>query len=231
MIPVPGGSVTIADPTADGGERVIEVAPFWMGKSEVTWDEYDVYQLGLDVEPMLRAGIDAESRPSKPYGAPDWGFGHFGFATLSVTYQAVSRYAAWLAELTGKGYRLPTLAEWQHACRLGVGDAKIDDDYLEAHVWYQYNTDRAAELTASKEPDRLGLYDMLGNVGEWVSNPDGNPGLAGGTFRYAAEALHCGALDEQKPSWNATDPQFPKSSWWLSDGFFVGFRLARDGDR
>lgn len=231
MVPVPGGTVTVVDPTTDDGERVVEVAPFWIGKTEVTWDEYDVFQLGLDLEPTMRANLDAESRPSKPYGAPDWGFGHFGFATLSVTYQAVTKYAEWLSELTGKGYRLPTLAEWQHACRLGVGDAAIDDDYLETHVWYSYNTDRATELTASKEPDRLGLFDMLGNAGEWVSNPGGEPGLAGGTYREDAEELHCGVLAPQRSSWNATDPQFPKSSWWLSDGFFVSFRIARDGDR
>jgi len=229
MIPVPAGVVTVVDGEAEGDERVVEVAPFWIGKTEVTWDEYDVFQLGLDVEPMLRQGIDAASRPSKPYGAPDWGFGHFGFATLSVTYQAVTRYAEWLSELTEKGYRLPTLAEWQHACRLGVGEAQIDGEYLEAHAWYADNTDRATEKTGTKQTDQLGLFDMLGNAGEWVSNPGGNPGLHGGTYRDPASGIHCDSRAEQRPSWNSTDPQFPKSSWWLSDGFFVGFRLARDG--
>jgi len=51
MMPVSGGAVTIPDPAAPDGERVVEVAPFWMGKTEVTWDEFDIWLLGLDREP------------------------------------------------------------------------------------------------------------------------------------------------------------------------------------
>src|SRR2546430_10901317 len=86
MIPVPGGTVTLDSPT---GRRVVAVAPFWMGKTEVTWDEYDVWVYRLDVAAAAAApggsdSADATARPSRPYGAPDRGFGHHGYAALAM---------------------------------------------------------------------------------------------------------------------------------------------------
>src|SRR5688572_1411082 len=51
--------------------------PFYIGRTEVTWDMYDVFALGLD-RPGDRGGADAIARPSQPYGAPDEGWGHAG---------------------------------------------------------------------------------------------------------------------------------------------------------
>ena len=239
MMPVPGGTVTIADPEAPGGERVIEVSPLWMGKTEVTWDEFDVWLLGLDTEPERRAGIDAESRPSRPYGAPDRGFGHAGFAAISVTFHAAESYAEWLSTKTGKHYRLPTWAEWQLACLANLetdGGTRPAGDLgtpkpteLDAQAWHGGNASRTMHAVATKAPGVLGIFDMLGNAGEWASNPDGNPALHGSTYRDDPGDVSCAARATQDRSWNERDPQIPQSSWWLSDGPFAGFRLVRDG--
>lgn len=240
MMPVAGGAVTITDPEAPGGERVVEVEPFWIGKTEVAWDEFDVWMLGLDTEPERRAGIDAEARPSRPYGAPDRGFGHAGFAAISVTFDAARSYAEWLAEKTDRRYRLPSWAEWQLACLADLGSddvvqpanrrGTLGPAALEAQAWHGGNASRTTHPLATKAPGALGLFDMLGNVGEWASNAGGNPALHGGTYRDDPADVHCGARAEQERSWNERDPQIPKSSWWLSDGPFAGFRLARAGD-
>ncbi len=238
MIPVAGGSLAVAD--AADAESVLAVGDFWIGKTEVTWDEYDVWQLGLDHEPADRRRIDADSRPSRPYGAPDWGFGHSGFATLSVTAHAAEEYARWLSEKTGKNYRLPTAEEWRYACSMGIGAAvagvqapaartgALDPEYLDAVAWYAGNADRATHGVASKQPDALGIYDMLGNAGEWARDAAGVAALHGGSYRDEVAAVHCGAGAEQTRAWNSTDPQLPKSTWWLSDGPFAGFRIVRD---
>ena len=80
MVPVPGGTVTL------NGQSV-EVKPFLIGRTEVTWDMYDVYALGLD-EPKGGGGTDAVARPSQPYGAPDYGWGHAGYPAISIARPA-----------------------------------------------------------------------------------------------------------------------------------------------
>src|SRR5947207_15485993 len=86
--------------------------PFWIGKTEVTWDEYDVWAFRLDLTPQERSsGVDATARPSRPYGAPDRGFGHHGYPALAMTHFAAQTYFAWLSTKTGKRYRLPTRSE------------------------------------------------------------------------------------------------------------------------
>jgi formylglycine-generating enzyme required for sulfatase activity len=240
MVPVRGGLLAAADAANPNASGVLVVGDFWIGKTEVTWDEYDVWQLGLDHEPAERRRIDAESRPSRPYGAPDWGFGHSGFATVSVTIHAADEYARWLAEKTGKNYRLPTAEEWRYACSMGAvagvqtsaagppRTGAIDAEYLDAVAWYAVNADRATHAVASKQPDALGIYDLLGNAGEWARDAASVAALYGGSYRDEAAAIHCGAGAVRTRAWNSTDPQLPKSTWWLSDGPFAGFRIARD---
>ncbi len=59
-----------------------------MSKTEVTWDAYDVFAFKLDMTEEQRAkGVDAASRPSNPYGAPDRGMGHQGYPAVSLTYK------------------------------------------------------------------------------------------------------------------------------------------------
>ena len=69
LVPIPGGSLSVANPENLDIERILEVDDIWIGKTEVTWEEYDVWQLGLDHVPAKRRQINTESRPSRPYGA------------------------------------------------------------------------------------------------------------------------------------------------------------------
>jgi len=121
MIPVPGGTVTLDTPQ---GPRTVSVGPFWIGKTEVTWDEYDIWAFRLDLAGRVPTdSIDAVSRPSRPYGAPDRGFGHQGYPAIGMTYFAAQTYCAWLSAKTGKRYRLATDVEWSRAVQAGLGAA------------------------------------------------------------------------------------------------------------
>jgi formylglycine-generating enzyme required for sulfatase activity len=226
MVPVPGGTVTVAGQT-------VEVKPFLIGRTEVTWDMYDVFSLGLDT-PKSGEGADAVARPSQPYGAPDSGWGHAGYPVISVTRSAAQAFAAWLSAKTGKKYRLPTEAEWAQAAALAAGKGTVAADRIEALAWHRGNASARTHPVATKAADALGLFDLFGNAAEWVTTGPGGPGkndtlvTRGGSFRDGPATLGPGARAVQDESWNERDPQLPKSRWWLSDGPFVGFRLVRE---
>jgi formylglycine-generating enzyme required for sulfatase activity len=225
MVQVPSGSVTV-----DG--KPVTVAPFAIGRTEVTWDLYDVFALGLNAQSKSGAkpGADALARPSQPYGAPDYGWGHAGYPAICITRTAAEAFVEWLSATTGKPYRLPTDAEWTHAAQLAAGGRTLDATQRSAIAWHAGNADAKTHPVASKKPDGIGLFDLFGNAAEWVATGSERLLTRGGSFRDPADAVGPAARAEQDDSWNDRDPQLPKSRWWLSDGPFVGFRLALSGE-
>lgn len=198
-----------------------DVPPLYWGRTEVTWDMYDVYALGLDSAAPKPAGVDAIGKPSNPYGAPDYGWGHAGYPAMSVTRQAAESFTKWLSLKTGREYRLPTDAEWQHAAILAWAGRSADDV-----AWHAGNAGMVTRAVAKRAPDALGLFDLFGNVGEWVTTAEGTLVLRGGTYRTGRDQVGPAARAEQDDTWNERDPQLPKSQWWLSDGPFAGFRVV-----
>lgn len=215
MLPVPAGRVQHA-----GAPHEVAVGALWISKTEVTWDAYDTFAFGLDRPDSSARGADAVARPTRPYVLPGEQFGHRGHPAIGITYHAARSFAAWLSAKTGKRYRLPTEAEWEHACRLGRSDP--------SQAWHRENAGERTHPVASLAPNALGLHDMLGNVAEWVTDADGEPVAKGGAFIDDPRGVNCAAKKVQTPAWNATDPQLPKSRWWLTDAPFVGFRLVRE---
>lgn len=211
MAPVPG----------DGKD----IKPFYLSATEVTWDLYDLYT--YEVTPEEKGspkGADAVTGPSKPYLPPDRGFGHANYAVLSTAHNAAQRFCEWLSQKTGHKYRLPTEAEWTHACELNAVGAPPVDEF----AWHAGNAEEKTHEVGSKKPGALGLYDMWGNAAEWVVAADGKPTAMGGSFKDDAETLGCTARQQQARSWQVSDPQLPKSKWWLSDCSWVSFRVVRE---
>jgi formylglycine-generating enzyme required for sulfatase activity len=168
---------------------------------------------------------DAFARPSKPYILMDRGFGHAGYPAISVSHKGAVEFCKWLAHKTGKRVRLPTEAEWEQAAKLGAGAAVPLGDV----AWFKDNSELDMRITthpvATKKPDALGLYDVLGNAAEWTTSTAGTGVARGGSFREAADAVTPLARRLDDKSLNRTDPQIPRSVWWLADGGFIGFRV------
>lgn len=226
MIPVEQGVVTMP---GEDGDTEVTVGPFWMSATEVTWDAYDIFAYQLDLSESERlAHADAVSRPSKPYEAPDYGFGHQGYAAICVTYHAAEQYTRWLSEKTGHNYRLATEAEWAYAARAGADTDAPTSGSLDELAWHAGNAGDKAQAVGSKSANAWGFYDMLGNVSEWVTGMDGKPVTMGGSYKNAGDELTYYFSARQTRKWNETDPQIPKSRWWLSNGPFVGFRIVRE---
>jgi formylglycine-generating enzyme required for sulfatase activity len=270
MVPIRGGRCVLGSPDSEAGRSAaegplheVEIAPFWMEEHEVTWDEYLVFMSKLDLE--LRksekrapapqdAWADAVSRPTPPYVPMDFGMGTGRAPAVCMTEFAAKHYTKWLSMKTGRFYRLPTEAEWEYACRAGAASAySFGDDpaQLGEHAWYFDNSDGRYHAVMQKKPNAWGLYDMHGNVAEWVvdQHDDGaffrslagtlakDPVhwptqlyprvVRGGSWDDDAPRLRSAARRGSTSSWKVKDPQLPKSIWYLTDAPFVGFRVVR----
>ena len=245
----------VADGSADWWREVNgtwEVSAFATSVSEVTWDLYDQFMEALDLEPLQPAAdpqfvrADAVSRPTTPYTPMDFGMGTAGFPAISMTQFAARHFTKWLSMKTGRFYRLPTEAEWEYACRAGSNTAYgfgDDPKGLPPYAWFRRH---AYEKVGTLEANAWGLYDMHGNVSEWVldaftsySTTDDAPSapiewpseeygrvVRGGSWKDAAPELRCAARSASSAAWKRSDPQLPRSIWYLTDARFVGFRVV-----
>jgi len=206
------------------------IKPFYMGVTEVTWEAADTYIYRLDEERgvPVPGGADAVTRPTKPYLPPDRGFGHEGYAAISLGFLNAQEFCVWLSAHSGKKYRLATEAEWEWACTAGGKEMQVAAAELDGVAWYAANSNEMPHPVATKKANGLGLHDMLGNVQEWCVAADGKGVTKGGSYRDGAERMRAGHREVSDRAWNASDPQVPKSKWWLSDGPFVGFRVVRE---
>ena len=200
--------------------RVRITKPFEMGIFEVTQSQW---------EAVVRS-----AHPSPEKAAPDSDNpSHFKGPTLpveSVSWNDVQRFLRALNTRDGKyDYRLPTEAEWEYACRAGsTGDYSGS---LAEMAWYEANSGGETRPAGQKMPNAWGLYDMHGNVAEWVqdwygfdyydASPATDPvgpgsgsyrGFRGGGWLATAEASRSAARAFNFPG----------------DGYYnVGFRLVR----
>jgi formylglycine-generating enzyme required for sulfatase activity len=187
MLPIPGGKYLMGSPAAEperkddeGPQHEVKIEPFWMGKCEVTWNEYEIWMFSLDIQRRelnkvaatdSEKAADAVTRPTKPYTDMTFGMGKEGFPAICMTQLAAKTYCKWLSQKTGRYYRLPTEAEWEYACRAGTTTAySFGDDAskLADYAWYFDNSEDAYHKVGKKKPNPWGLYDMHGNVAEWT---------------------------------------------------------------
>ena len=258
MVAIPAGKFMMGSADADKQkeadetpQREVSVDAFWMGAYEVTYDEFNAFF--LDESISQNTSVDAVTRPSSPYIDMTLGMGKAGgFPANSMQQYGALMYCKWLYKKTGIFFRLPTEAEWEYACRAGAttiypfgNDAKELDKY----AWFKTNSDNRYHKVGEKQPNAWGLYDMLGNVGEWVldqysetyfttiddkaNNPLIEPTnryprtVKGGTYQDEAKELRSANRTKSDPVWNRRDPQIPKSKWWNADAPFIGFRIIR----
>ena len=193
MVAIRGGKFRQGSPITEPGRRDnegprhrVELRPFWMGKYEVTWDEYHTYMREKEFDitdkplrPALnprQARADAVSKPTAPYIDETYGFGTERYPAFDMGHHAAMKYCEWLSAKTGRTYRLPTEAEWEYACRAGSAAAYPfgpDPQKLGDYAWYAGNAGTtehprgATHPVGKKRPNAWGLHDMLGNVMEW----------------------------------------------------------------
>jgi formylglycine-generating enzyme required for sulfatase activity len=156
-------------------------------------------------------------------------------AVESVSWSYIQEFIQKLNVKTGKQYRLPTEAEWEYACRAGEKKEYCGSDNLDNIGWYESaNSERSTHPVGRKQTNAWGLYDMTGNVWEWVEDnyqsdddfnrlsvpTDGSAQQGNGKKRVVRGG-----------SWSTTPKKMSvvKRSWRYpaSRDDDVGFRLAR----
>ncbi len=218
MVLVPAGEFTMGD---DGGEddeqpaHRVRVAAFWMDVTEVTQASF---QALMGRNPAKFAG------PDKPVERISW---HAAIQYCNMRSQRDGLTPCYdlktlACDFAADGYRLPTEAEWEYACRAGTttrwsfGD---DSGKLKDHAWYKPNAAKKTHPVKSKRANPWGLYDMHGNVAEWcqdfyaeryseggdsVQDPRGpdtgeDRVLRGGSWAVDEDRCRCSARDFEAP--------------------------------
>ena len=208
-----------------------------MGRYEVTFTDYDRF-----------AEATSRTKPS------DSGWGRVSRPVINVTWNDANAYARWLSTQTGKPYRLPTEAEWEYAARAGTNTAY---SFGATITCSQANYGRSATAASDRRPcnnptrinadsslartvavgsfsaNAFGLYDMHGNVSEWVQDcyiSNYNDAPADGRARTS----RCTVADRvvRGGTWSRI-PRFVRSAsrdWWSPTSFdnTFGFRLVQD---
>ena len=268
MIPINGGTFTMGSSIDDENrnenelpECEVKVSDFWMGKHELTWDEYELWMINLDKDNRDYNNIeetkqdelaDAVTKPTAPYTDMSFGMGKNGFPAICMTQLSAKMYCMWLSARTGKFYRLPTEAEWEYACKAGTKSSySFGDDptLLSEHSWHLKNSKFQYQKVGQKKPNPFGLYDMHGNVWEWVldqfvvpdkneptdilTNPLVSPKalyprvVKGGSWDDNEKSHRSAARMPSEEWWKEQEPPLPKSVWYHTDALFVGFRVVR----
>jgi formylglycine-generating enzyme required for sulfatase activity len=235
MVALPAGAFQMGSPPTEaerldneGPRHLVMIRPFAIGRTEVTFDEFDAFC--------------EDTGRQKP---DDSGWGRGDRPVIDVSWEDAAAYLAWLGEQTDRPYRLPTEAEWEYAARAGtetpfwsgrcIHTDQANYDGRQDYAGCGAATGLVRRRTVSAgalPPNAFGLHEVAGNVWEWVQDCfDASYRGAAGDGRAQAPA-GCERRVFRGGSWNAR-PQACRSAhrlgdWQYNRYNFVGFRAAMD---
>lgn len=199
----------------------VTMPSFWIGKYLVTFGEYDRF-------------CEATQR-KKP---KDEGWGRGRRPVINVSLEDIDDYCEWLADETGKFFRLPSEAEWEYAARGGDVATRITKyagkNDVNRVAWYEENSDGQSHPVGEKTANDLGIYDLSGNVWEicadvWHDSyknapTDGSPWISEGKANRSV--VRGGAWDCDSTGCRVTYRA------WTGDNpdSCTGFRLAQSAE-
>jgi formylglycine-generating enzyme required for sulfatase activity len=216
MVLIPAGEFTLGDDDGDNDERPahrVRLAAFYMDVCEVTQASF---QAMLGRNPSKAEGLE------RPVERVSW-FSAVQYCNMRSTregFKPCYDLKTLACDFTADGYRLPTEAEWEYACRAGTttrwsfGD---NPDGLAGHAWFKGCAEKTTHPVKQMRANRWGLYDMHGNVAEWCNdyyadrydaaaseNPRGPASgsarvLRGGSWMSDADDCRCSARHSEPP--------------------------------
>jgi acetoin utilization deacetylase AcuC-like enzyme/formylglycine-generating enzyme required for sulfatase activity len=169
MVEIPGGWFQMGSKKGASDETPVHkvwVSPFWMDRFEVVQEEFKKYQL---------SDPSHFKNPKNPLEQMNWTDAALYCNERSLTEGLEPCYdeETWECNFKANGYRLPTEAEWEYACRAGTSTKYSfgnDVRKLKAYAWFANNSLGKTHPVGEKDPSPWGLYDMYGNVSEWCND-------------------------------------------------------------
>jgi len=152
----------------------------------------------------------------------------------NVGWADAKKYIQKLSEKTGRLYRLPSEAEWEYACRSGERFEYCGSDKIDDVAWYESNSKGMTHPVAAKQPNAWGLFDMSGNVEEWLEDCTSEDYYGAPTDGSVWLDGVCSLHMRRGGSWNDGPMAMRASSRGtryrfdsLQRSFKTGFRMAR----
>jgi formylglycine-generating enzyme required for sulfatase activity len=230
MIVVPAGEFMMGSPVNEtgrfdneggrrGGQHQVTIArPFAVSKFDVTFADWD-------------ACVSVGGCPR----TADVGWGRDTQPVINVDWDEAQQYVTWLSRMTGKAYRLLTEAEWEYAARAGTTTAyywgnEIGKGNANCQACGSQWDNRQTSPVGSFRPNAFGLYDMVGNVWQWVQDCY-HPDYDGAPSEGSAWTSDCADRVVRGGSWDV-GPELLRAAYrvrYTADVRYsgLGFRVGR----
>jgi formylglycine-generating enzyme required for sulfatase activity len=215
MVKIPGGEIELRDDRIKHCWKV-EIETFLLAKFAVTQDLYfeitnespGIFKMDKRPVEMVSwrdAVVFCNLLSDKTGLNPYYILNHTGQDEIGIN-------------LNADGYRLPTEAEWEYACKANTKGIRYGE--IDKIAWYRANSDKMTHRVGMKEPNSWGLYDMLGNVWEWCS--DVYDETVYGSYRI----FRGGGWNDTERGCMATNRRRSHPTLFKIDD--LGFRIARN---
>ena len=217
MVFIPGGEFIMGDRKGEDDEKPthkVKISAFYMDKYEVTQKAY---------ESLMGKNPAKFKGPNKPVEQISWlgAVRYCNMRSLREGFTACYDPQTMECNYQANGYRLPTEAEWEYACRAGTDTRYCfgnDSSKLKLYSWFKDNAHKSTHPVGQKKPNPWGLFDIHGNVWEWCNDyynkdyysksravdPCGHPtgqerALRGGSWANTADSCRCAARYKENP--------------------------------